>query len=364
MTMPSRADIRVAIVWRHGGELRDVSAASCATIAQLTASLHAHGMTVVTVAYREEDAALVRQALADADGVLVCVNPLQDGRDRRGLDNLLREVADRGSWVSAHPDVCDTIGTKEVVFRARIARWDADTHIYRTPEDVRRYLPSRLAHHAARVLKQNRGNNGIGVWKVESVHDDSPLATSLIRVEQAHAPGAVEEIPLADLVDRLRGEFRLGPIIDQEYQRVSADGLVRAYFVGDGLVGFCRQQPRGLLQSPPADTPALSGPPAFLMEHPDAAGYDELRDGLESAWLPEFQSIVQLDASRLPAIWDADFLYGEDGPDAERRFVLCEINANAVWPFPEWACATIAQTVSDRLMTRGAARGDHVRSRS
>jgi hypothetical protein len=37
--------------------------------------------------------------------VLVWVNPIHEGRNRALLDALLREVAARGVWVSAHPDV-------------------------------------------------------------------------------------------------------------------------------------------------------------------------------------------------------------------------------------------------------------------
>jgi glutathione synthase/RimK-type ligase-like ATP-grasp enzyme len=33
---------------------------------------------------------------------------------------------------------------------------------------MRQELPARLAHGKARVLKQYRGNGGIGVWKVQS----------------------------------------------------------------------------------------------------------------------------------------------------------------------------------------------------
>jgi hypothetical protein len=32
-------------------------------------------------------------------------NPIHEGRNRANLDALLREVAARGVWVSAHPDV-------------------------------------------------------------------------------------------------------------------------------------------------------------------------------------------------------------------------------------------------------------------
>ena len=47
----------------------------------------------------------VREQLLGLDGVLVWVNPIEQGLDRSPLDPLLREVAEAGVWVSAHPDV-------------------------------------------------------------------------------------------------------------------------------------------------------------------------------------------------------------------------------------------------------------------
>jgi hypothetical protein len=53
------------------------------------------------------------------DGVLVWINPIQDGANRASLDELLRDVSERGMWVSAHPDVIAKVGTKEVLYRTR-----------------------------------------------------------------------------------------------------------------------------------------------------------------------------------------------------------------------------------------------------
>ena len=73
-----------------------------------------------------------------ADGVLVWVNPLQDGeRTREALDPLLREVAAKGPWVSAHPDIILKMGVKEVLYRTRHLGWGADTHLYRSAAEFR-----------------------------------------------------------------------------------------------------------------------------------------------------------------------------------------------------------------------------------
>ena len=64
-----------------------------------------------------EDTAVddVRDELFALDGVLVWVNPIQDGANRSNVDALLTEAAAGGIWVSANPTVILQLGTKEVL---------------------------------------------------------------------------------------------------------------------------------------------------------------------------------------------------------------------------------------------------------
>src|SRR6202023_3874726 len=116
----------------------------------------------------------VREQLLAVDGVLVWVDPIHEGQTRTVLDAMLRDVATRGPWVSAHPDVILKMGVKEVLHRTKHLGWGTDTHLYRTPGTLREEFPARLQSTGPRVLKQNRGNGGQGVWKVELV---SPSAS-------------------------------------------------------------------------------------------------------------------------------------------------------------------------------------------
>ena len=83
------------------------------------------------------------------------------------LDALLRDVANQGVWVSAHPDVTLKMGVKEVLYRTKQLGWGTDTQLYRTADAFHEEFPRRLRSDGPRVLKQNRGNDGQGVWKVE-----------------------------------------------------------------------------------------------------------------------------------------------------------------------------------------------------
>ena len=74
----------------------------------------------------------MRAQLLQVDGVLVWVDPIQDGRPRFELDAMLREIAARGIWVSTHPDVTQKMGVKEVLYTTRHLGWGTDTRLYRT----------------------------------------------------------------------------------------------------------------------------------------------------------------------------------------------------------------------------------------
>ena len=79
---------------------------------------------------------------------------------------MLRDVASKGAFVSAHPDVIDRIGTKEVLYRTRNMGWGCDTRFYASFDAMRSELPASLGSGAPRVLKQIRGQSGDGVWLV------------------------------------------------------------------------------------------------------------------------------------------------------------------------------------------------------
>ena len=78
------------------------------------------------------------------------MNPIEQGLDRSRLDPLLREVADAGVWVSAHPDVILRMATKQVLFDTREMSWGTDTRLYRSAAELREELAARLADGAAR----------------------------------------------------------------------------------------------------------------------------------------------------------------------------------------------------------------------
>ena len=166
--MPEEKSFKVAILWRGDLEARQAATPANNRFHRIFEELAAVGIHAEPAVYDEDFADEVREQLLGADGVLVWVDPIHQGKTREALDPLLRDVASRGPWVSAHPDVILKMGVKEVLYRTKHLGWGTDTHLYRGAAEFRQAFPARL-QTGPRVLKQNRGNGGQGVWKVELV---------------------------------------------------------------------------------------------------------------------------------------------------------------------------------------------------
>jgi hypothetical protein len=341
---------RVAVVWRADHETRRTATPANNRFHRVFEELAAIGIHAEPAVFDEDFADEVRDQLLTMDGVLVWVDPLHEGKTRAALDPLLRDVAARGPWVSAHPDVILKMGVKEVLHRTKDLGWGTDTHLYRSAEAFREAFPARLRAAGPRVLKQNRGNGGQGVWKVEQI---DPLAGGATAVRVLHAQrGSVPvELTLADFIRRCEAYFTPdGCIVDQPFQPRLPDGMIRCYMGADKVVGFGHQFIKALIPPPPEGPDSEAAQPGPRIMHPaPAEPFQALRHKMETEWTPQMMATLGIDAADVPIIWDADFLYGPRNASGEDTYVLCEINVSSVFAIPDDAPAAIAHLVARRL---------------
>ena len=235
------------------------------------------------------------------------------------------------------------MGVKEVLYRTKHLGWGADTHLYRGAAEFREVFPARL-QTGSRVLKQNRGNGGLGVWKVELVAEAGGT-DPLVRVLHAQRGSTPEELPLDRFMGRCESYFAWGGcIIDQPFQPRLPDGMIRCYMGADRVAGFGHQYIKALIEPPPEgpDAPAAQPGPR-IMHGPDAAPFQALRTKMETEWVPQMIDLLDLDPASLPIIWDADFLYGPLDAAGADSYVLCEINVSSCFAIPDQAPGAIAR---------------------
>jgi len=333
--------LRIGILWRDDRKSKPPKPDERHGLAPLYEDFGRLPVELRPVVFEDGAVDEVRDEMLALDGILVWVNPIQDGANRRYLDAVLLDVASRGVWVSAHPAVILKLGTKEVLFSTSEVGWGGDVDLYRTPEEFAQRFTSWLGERGRAVLKQGRGNGGNGVWKVELLEPGAAAdADARVRVQDARLrDGSSEQTSLGAFMARCEEYFAWsGCLVAQPFQDRLVEGMIRCYLCHDEVVGFCHQWPQGLLDPGSLRAAAASSP----MVGPDAPDYQRLRRHMQSEWMPRLTRILGIDRESLPVIWDADFLYGPRTSSGEDTYVLCEINVSAVWPFPPMAAATVA----------------------
>ena len=329
---------KVALVSRGDAQAR--TRAEFGRLGAVANALNAVGLAPEPCVYDEAFEAEVRTQLLGCDAALVFVNPIQDGVRRERFDALLEDVEAAGVLVSARPDVIRKLGVKAVLWRTRELGWSGDARFYATPQALTAELPASVAR-GPRVLKQNRGNGGIGVWKV------SAGAGGLVEVQEAAGGEGPRSLPLATFLDARLAEFEgAGGYVDQAFQPRLMEGMIRCYMSGDRLAGFGHQMVRAL--APPETGP--SEPRIYT--GPEDPRFQAIRARMEGEWTPALLRILKIERADLPVIWDADFLLGPRTARNDDAFVLCEINASSVYPMPVEAPRAMAATLLARLTER------------
>jgi hypothetical protein len=178
----------------------------------------------------------------------------------------------------------------------------------------------------------------------------------MVRLQEAtDRDGSASQMPLADFLNHCESYFAgEGRLIDQAFQPRIVEGMVRCYMCGGTLAGFARQFPSGYGAGATVEG-TFGLPAAKTMLPPDALEFQGLRAQLERDWTPQLRQILGLGEASLPALWDADFLFGPKSADGRDSFVLCEINASCITPFPPEASALVAQVVARALAGKNTA---------
>ena len=329
---------KAALLYPGDRAARDRADPTVSRFAALFEALVAAGVNAEPAVYHDDFADEVMAQLRGVQAVLVWCNPIEDGRRRDRLDALLRQVAQAGVLVSAHPDAIQRLGTKDVLFETRDLPFGCDVHRIDSLAQLASELPQRL-RRGARVLKQHRGHSGIGVWRVEQSRDGA------LTVQHAQRGSTPQRMDMAALQATLSPYFEPacgGHMIDQAWQPRLVEGMVRAYLVEDRVAGFGIQAVNALHPEAP-----LPGP--RLYHGPELPEFQALRQQLESSWITLLRERVGLTRGQLPLLWDCDFMLGDHTADGGKRFVLCEINVSSVSPFPPSAIAPLVEAVGRRV---------------
>jgi hypothetical protein len=335
----TQSNPRIAIVFPADGQELAATRLENTRFAGVAQALASAGAQVISAPYCDAIAGEIEERLLKADLVLVWINPYEAGHDRSRLNATLRSIAAKGVKVSAHPDVIDKLGTKDVLYQTRHMAWGTDSKRYNSLAAMQTELP-KLLIHGPRVLKQLRGQSGDGVWRV-SLKD--PAQPQLLAVRHAKRGCSEELMGFNDFLSVCSPYFANGgAMIDQPFQSRLQEGMIRCYVVGAQVAGFGEQLVNALYPAPAGQPESEAPEPGprhyFPADRPD---FQDLKRKLEGAWIAQMCESLAIKPDDLPALWDVDFIRGEKSSSGEDTYVLCEINASSVYPFPPSALAPL-----------------------
>ena len=291
-------------------------------------SLRDRGWTAEIVFYCDEQRGeIYRYTLERASAYISRINP-GNLEDETGYFQMLRELVNHGIEGLPHPDAMIAYGAKNALVKlTETALVPTDTFAYYDFETFKSTFRKNVAK-GVRVLKQNRGSTGEGIWRVQLLDptavDDKGAAKveALVRCTEAK-DNHVEERPLGDFIDYCAQYLtgRNGMIVDMPFMPRIVEGEVRVLML--------RRNPVYVVHKKPADTAdafsaTLFSGARYTYQKPEE--WPELMQMVEDN-LDEL--IERLGGYAIPLLWTADFML-DTAPDGTDRYVLGEINASCV----------------------------------
>ena len=268
---------------------------------------------------------IYRHTLTKADAYISRVNPGNLGNEV-GYFQMLRELVMQGVKGLPHPDAMIAYGAKSAIERLKgTAFVPEDVYTYYHFDALKDNLPKTLKR-GVRVIKQNRGSTGEGIWRVEVLHpeqyhDDIPwdARLKLTEAKDNHTEEKSLQECLEFCIRYLVGAN--GMLLDMPFLPRIKEGEIRVLMLRDQVVNIVHKKPA---DTPDAFSATLFSGAQYRYDTPEQ--WPDLVAVIRRS-LPELRE--RLGDYDLPLIWTADFILDTDHNGAD-RYVLGEINASCV----------------------------------
>lgn len=291
-------------------------------------SLQKRGWTAEVVFYSDAHRGeIYRHVVEQADAYISRINP-GNLKDETGYFQMLRELVQQGVAALPHPDVMIYYGAKNAVEQLKATKLvPDDVYTYYDLTTLKEQFPKTLAL-GERVLKQNRGSTGEGIWRVELLDSDEIIdglvnQDAMVKLTEAR-DNHTETKTLGEFLDfcsqYLEGDS--GLVLDMPFLPRIKEGEIRLLMLRDTVVNVVHKKPA---DTPDAFSATLFSGAEYRYDKPEE--WPELKKLVESnvQLLQE-----QLGGYDLPLIWTMDFILDTCPKTGSDKYVLGEINASCV----------------------------------
>lgn len=285
------------------------------------------------------------------DAYISRVNPGNVPGGEAEYFGFLRGLEDSGILGMPSPDEMLVFGAKDVLAKL------ADTHL--VPDDTAAYydfeslwinFPKTLSR-GVRVLKQNRGSTGEGIWRVEvedprtfTPGEPLPLDTRIKCTEAVdnHVEHRTLQDFMAMCVQYVIGDT--GMVVDMKFMPRITEGEVRILLVGEKPVFVVHKKPS---EEEGAFSATLFSGAQYTYDRPDDPRWQPLLEMFHES-LPQVKE--RLGDFETPLLWTADFML-DDAPDGGDAYVLGEFNCSCVG-FTSHLDEGIQEAIADEVVRR------------
>ncbi|UTW66797.1 Cj0069 family protein [bacterium SCSIO 12643] len=290
-------------------------------------SLKSRGWTAEIIFYSDEDRGeIYRYTTSKADAYISRVNP-GNLPSEVGYFQMLKELVANGVEGLPHPDAMVAYGAKNSV--EKLKGTDIvpdDVYTYYDFDTLKEKFPKSLLN-GVRVIKQNRGSTGEGIWRVEVLGKEKmkgrvPLDAKLKLTEAKdnHTEEKTLQEFLEFCIQYLEGEN--GMLLDMPFLERIVEGEIRVLMLRDSVVNIVHKKPA---ETKDAFSATLFSGAKYRYDKPEQ--WPDLVKAISKS-IPMIQR--RLGNYDLPLIWTADFILDTDKKTGQDKYILGEINASCV----------------------------------
>ncbi|WP_298074347.1 Cj0069 family protein [uncultured Corynebacterium sp.] len=281
----------------------------------------------------EKTSEIYEDVAAKYDAYISRVNPGHIPGGEKGYFDMLTKLTEEAGLVGmSTPAEMMAYGAKDALVKLNDTDLvPDDTAAYYDVDSFHKTFPTSLSY-GERVLKQNRGSTGSGIWRVQL--EDKQLAES---VEPGTALPLDTKLKCTEAVDnhtevRELGEFMdfcdqyivgdNGMLVDMRFMPRIVEGEIRILLVGPHPVFVVHKKPA---EGGDAFSATLFSGAKYTYQKPEE--WQELVD-----MFAEARPVIaeKLGGDNIPLIWTADFMLADDDETGEDTYVLGEINCSCV----------------------------------
>jgi hypothetical protein len=316
------------------------------------------GMSCQPIHYKHEEHDKFFEVCAKFDALIIRCNPGQindDGGDQKKFDDAVRELQKKGIQAWPSPDVMEFMGAKDAL--TKIATLNIGLEDTLTYYDEAAFIEGfkKTMAFQPRVVKQNRGSAGEGIWIIklkeanycasfgERSCEDSEVL-SLMEANDNHA----EEHTIAEFIEwcingrtdksgtwdsKGKGKYLEGgkaaggQIVDQRFCPRIVEGELRYNLVGPKLIGIIHKKPKEGGISAVGGTGSI-----YTYYGPEEPKFKNLTTNFLEKDITKVMPALGLDTEPIPLWWTGDFILAspEGTPAEEEKWIIGEFNCSCV----------------------------------